>query len=85
MKIKDKLLIKTGDETVMKLVYITSIQTQHFFSKPEDIVHPPNEAILWVGDIGVTSFIPIKKKHNFIQLNDDTWELDVEPIEMNDL
>lgn len=86
MKTNNKLLIKTGNEVVMEMVYIASTQEQHLFSKLENVVYPPDKAVLW-GDngIGTTSFVPIRKKHNYIKLDDDTWELDVEPINVGDL
>lgn len=85
MKTNDKLLIKEGDKSVMELIYITSTHTQHLFSKPEHIVHPPDKAILWVNDTGTVEFFPVRKEHNFIQLSENTWELDIEPIEKDNL
>jgi hypothetical protein len=41
--------------------------------------------VLWSGEVGATAFTPIKKKHNFIQLDENYWELDIEPIESGDL
>jgi hypothetical protein len=85
MKLKDRLIVKHKDTVIDELVYMASVQTQHLFSKPENIVGPDQKAILWCGDVGTTSMIPIKTKHNFIQLEEGLWELDVEPIEKGDL
>jgi hypothetical protein len=85
MNKKDKLLIKHKDTTVQEMVYIASTQTQYLFSKESDLVGIEEKAILWAGDIGTTRFLPIKKKHNFIQLNETTWELNVDIIEKDDL
>lgn len=85
MKLKDTLLIKHGNKVVVEMLYIASTQTQHLFSKPENIVGITEKAVLWSGEVGTTSFIPIKKKHNFIQLDKGSWELDIEPIESDDL
>ena len=86
MKINDKLLINHGDDNVMELIYMGWNQTQYLFSKPDNIVHFPEKAVLWATyDMGTTEFISIKKEHNFIQLSENTWELNIEPIEMNDL
>lgn len=86
MEINNKLLVTIGDKTIMEMVYIASTQTQHLFSRPEDIVYPPNEAVLWgENGIGTTSFISIKKEHNFIQLDQNTWTLDIEKIDKHEL
>jgi len=85
MKLKDKLLIKHGSKLVYEMVYIASTQTQHLFSKPENLVGITEKAVLWSGEVGATAFTPIKKKHNFIQLDENYWELDIEPIESGDL
>ena len=86
MKPKDKLLIKHGNDLVMELYYLTSIQTKHFFCKEEDIVGKGQQGIIWINeDYGSSAFIPIKKKHSFIQIDQTTWELDVEPIDIGDL
>ena len=85
MKLKDKLLIKHGNEVVYEMVYMSSTQTQHLFSKPEHLVGPEEKAILWCGEVGTRSFTPIKKKHAFKQLKENEWELDIEPIEAGDL
>ena len=85
MKIKDKLVIKHKDRLVTEMVYMASTKTQHLFSKPESIVGSGQNCILWNGEIGAVEFTPIKIKHNFVQVNEDTWELDIEPIDGNDL
>ena len=85
MKTKDILIVKHINDPVMELVYMASTQTQHLFSKKENIVNGDEKAILFVSDIGTTSLIPINKKHNFIQLDENTWELDIEPIDKDDL
>lgn len=86
MKTNDKLLIKSGDDSVMEMIYMGCTQTQYLFSKPENIVHFPEKAVLWATyDMGTTEFIPIKKEHEFVQLSESTWELDIEPIEQDNL
>jgi hypothetical protein len=85
MKIKDILIIKHGNNVVKEMVYLASTQTQHLFSDIENLVGVNKKAILWAGDVGATKFLPIKKKHNFIQVNENKWELNVEPIEVDDL
>ena len=85
MKIKDKLIIKHKDSLVTEMVYMASTKTQHLFSKSESIVGPGQDCILWNGEIGAVEFLPIKIKNNFVQVNEDTWELDVEPIDKKDL
>ena len=85
MKTKDILIIKHGSDVVKEMVYLASTQTQHIFSNIEDLVGVNEKAILWVGDIGTIGFVPIKKKHNFIQVAEKTWELDVEPIVEGDV
>ncbi len=85
MKIKDTLIVKHGDKVMFEMIFMGSTQTQHLFSKLEDIVKPGEDAILWNEGVGTLSFIPIKNKHNFIQLEENKWELDVEPIEEGDL
>jgi hypothetical protein len=81
----DKLIIKHGDKTIKEMVYLASTQTQHLFSNEVDLVGPDKKAVLWAGNVGTTSFIPIKKKHNYKQINENTWELDLEPIDSGDL
>ena len=85
MNKKDKLILKHKDVTFQEMVYLASTQTQHLFSKESDLVGVNQQAVLWAGDIGTTQFFAIKKKHNFIQLNETTWELDINPIEKDDL
>ena len=85
MNTLDKLIIKHKDVTIKEMIYLASTQTQHLFSDKINLVGPEKQATLWVGDVGTTEFLPIKKKHNFIQVNENTWELDFEPIERNDL
>lgn len=85
MKFKDTVIIKHGDEVIKTFVYLTSNQTQHLFSEVSDLVGANEKAILWVGEIGTTRFLPIKKEHNYKQINENTWELDVEPIKSGDL
>ncbi len=85
MKLKDRLFIKHGINIIFEMVYMGSTQTQHLFSKPEHLVGPEEKAVLWCGEVGATSFTPIKKKHAFKQLKESEWELDVEPIEEGDL
>ena len=85
MKLKDKLIIKHKDEIVKEMVYMASTQTQHLFSSIEDLVGINDTAVLWAGDTGAKKFLPINKKHNFIQINETTCELDIEPIDKNDL
>tara|TARA_R110000868_G_scaffold2532_1_gene18312 strand:+ start:481 stop:630 length:150 start_codon:yes stop_codon:yes gene_type:complete len=46
---------------------------------------PPESAVLWVGDIGAISFVPIKKKHNFVEVSSNIWKLNIENIEIGDL
>jgi hypothetical protein len=79
MKLKDTLIIKHKDKEISKMIYIASTKTQHLFSKPESIVE------LSDGEVGAIEFTPIKKKHNFVQVEENTWELDMEPIDKNDL
>ena len=85
MKTKDVLIIKHGTNVVKEMIYLASTNTQHLFSNVEDLVGVNEKAILWVGDVGTTKFLPIKKKHNFKQVNENDWELDVAPIETDDL
>lgn len=85
MKIKDKLIIKHKDDTIKEMVYISSTQNQHLFSEEKDIVGVDSSAILWAGEVGTTKFLPIKKKHDFIKIDENTWSLDIEPINSNDL
>lgn len=85
METNNKLLVTIGDKTIMEMVYIASTQTQHLFSRPEDIVHSRNEAVLWGEEIGTKSFIPIRKEHDFIQLDETTWTLDIEKIDKHEL
>jgi hypothetical protein len=85
MKTKDILIIKHGDNIVKEMIYMASTQTQYLFSDIENLVGVNDKAILWAGDVGTTKFLPIKKKHNFIQVNENNWELDVESIESGDL
>ena len=85
MKIKDRLIIKHQSQIVKEMVYLASTQTQHLFSETGDLVGINEKAILWAGDIGTSKFLPIKKKHNFKQINENTFELDVEPIDSDDL
>ena len=79
MKLKDILTLKHKDKELSKMIYIASTKTQHLFSKPESIVE------LSDGEMGAIEFTPIKKKHNFVQVNENTWELDMESIDQNDL
>jgi hypothetical protein len=79
MKLKDILTLKHKDKELSKMIYIASTKTQHLFSKPESIVE------LSDGEVGVIEFTPINKKHNFVQVEENTWELDMEPIDKNDL
>ena len=85
MKLKDILTLKHRDIEISKMIYMASTETQHLFSKPESIVGLGEKAILWSGEVGAVEFTPIKKKHNFVQVEENTWELDFEPIDKNDL
>ncbi len=75
MKIKDTLIIKNGDEVIKEFVYLASTGTQHLFSDESG----------WVGEIGTTLFLPVKKENDYKQIDDNTWELNVEPIKSEDL
>jgi hypothetical protein len=79
MKLKDTLIVKHKDKEIFKMIYMASTETQHLFSKPESIVE------LSDGEVGAIEFTPIKKKHNFVQLEENLWELDMELINKNDL
>lgn len=85
MQLRDKLKVKRRDKVVLNMVYVASTQTQHLFSKPESIVEVEEKAVIWNEGVGAVEFIPIKKKHNFIQVDENTWELDIELIDKDDL
>jgi hypothetical protein len=91
MKLKDKLIVKHKDTYVDEFIYIASTGTQHLFTRESKIVNSLEScsstegAILYVGSIAVTWFVPINKKHNFVQTGLNTWELDIEPIDKDDL
>jgi uncharacterized radical SAM superfamily protein len=85
MKLKDTLVVKHGNVIIEEMIYLASTEKQHLFTLKENIVKTGEKATIIAGDIGAKSFIPIKKKHNFIQIDSDKWELDVEFIDINDL
>ena len=85
MELKDKLTVLHKDMVIKELVYLTSTCTQHLFFQERELVSPPESAVLWVGDIGAISFVPIKKKHNFVEVSSNIWKLNIENIEIGDL
>ena len=85
MKNRDSLIIKHKDKIVDVLICMESTHKQYLFCKPKHIVGTYDNSTLWVEDIGSSRFLPINKKHNFVEVYDGIWELDIEPIDKNDL
>lgn len=81
MKLKDTVTIKYKDQVLEQLVYLSSTQTQDLFSKEEYLVGPDQEAVLWIGEVGVTSFYTMRKGHDYRQIAENEWEWDIEPLE----
>lgn len=85
MKLLDKVNITHSGNFVTQLIYVAETKNQYLLSKPENIVSKGEKAILFNGDTAATEFLPIKKIHNFIQVDEDLYELDIEPINESDL
>ena len=86
MKLGDKLIVKHKDTIIEERIYLASTQTQYLFARQSEIVGSDGKAVLWASEaIGAIAFLPIKKKHNYVQTSEDVWELDVEPIDKDDL
>ena len=67
------------------MVYVSETKEQYLLTERHDILDSSEEAILMAGDMNVKTFLPVKKIHNFIKLDETTYELDVEPIEAGTL
>ena len=85
MEKRDKILFKIDGEVIKEFIYVSETQTQYLLSMEEKIVEEASEAVLGDNDLKVSSFWPIKKKHNFVKINDNIWELDCTHIEADDL
>ena len=90
MKIKDKILLKHGDNIFDEVFYISETTTQYLLTSEKNIVDISDSddiegVILVSGNIGVTKFTPVKKLHNFVRVDENTYELDIEPIEQGNL
>jgi hypothetical protein len=72
MELYDTLILKCGGQIVKELRYIANCNSRYLLA-PSD------------GRADIRSLLWIKKKHDIIQLDDKTWELDISEIGLADL
>lgn len=69
MKLQDKIIIKEGSKEVAQVYILGEIFTHYLVSENKNSLETT----------------PINKKHNYIKLDENTYEIDILPIAQHEL
>ena len=77
--------ITIDEKEVKRMLYIGEVKLQYLLMKEEDIAGADDMALLRVGVVRAKAFNPIRKKHNFVQVDENTYSLEISNIDAKDL
>lgn len=77
MKLMDKVIMSNGDTLIDDIFFLKEMDGKYIFSTAENLVDDEGLSILWVEIIGTKAIRPLKSNLNYIQIDDNTYLLNV--------